>query len=786
MDTLPRLFLAARFLLLCFAALLVPGVADAQQVLSVSPNPSTPISVTATVGTNAASQTVGVSNSGRGALKWTVVQPGASWLSVSPTSGVNNGTLTLAFSTSGLAVSATPYQTTFTINSNGGTATVTVRVTIVAAAPPPLVAKCPANITVASPDGNAVVVTYTIPTPSGGTSPYTTSGLPPSGSSFPVTTTTVQVTARDSSQPQQTATCSFTVTVTASPPTGGTLYVTCPANKSVTSSTGSAVAVTYSATTEGGVAPVTVEYFPASGSLFPVGTTRVDVNARSSDGQSSWCSFTVTVTSSSPPPSQLVANCPANITASSANGGSVPVTYTIPTPSGGTPPYTTSGSPPSGSNFPVGTTTVTVTAQDSAQPPQTATCTFTVTVTNSAPPSTGVGPQPTTCPSGAVNIFPGSSIQNAVNQNPAAMTFCLKSGIHYVTSAVTPRTGIVFVGEYGASGPAILDGIGWATTDDTQAAFRVYDDPNDPNDPNTPVDNVTIQNLVIRNMPQYGIHGSHTRSANNWTIANNEIGPNKTGLMFAANSNIRNNYIHHNVGNPSSPIPGERGGGYLGQFASNTTFDRNEIAYNGPEQKVGLSVNVRFLNNFVHHNVKDGIWYDLNNNNSAVPLAAIIQGNRIEDNGANGIVFEISIGAEIANNTFRRNGEDAVLITVSQNAQIHDNVLEDNLGGVEYFLNCGSFAEGFDLKNNATHDNTIFVGTHTFYVNGFSHLSQCTSTDLAPYLNGTKNLTFSHNTYHVPSLSFTQYFLWEGFRIDWNQWRALPPGHDQDGFIVSP
>ena len=91
MDTLPRLFLAARFLLLCFVVLLVPGVAHAQQVLSVTPNPSTPISVQATFGTNATSQTVGISNSGRGALKWTVVQPAVAWLRISPTSGAACG-----------------------------------------------------------------------------------------------------------------------------------------------------------------------------------------------------------------------------------------------------------------------------------------------------------------------------------------------------------------------------------------------------------------------------------------------------------------------------------------------------------------------------------------------------------------------------------------------------------------------------------------------------------------------------------------------------------------------
>ena len=98
-----------------------------------------------------------------------------------------------------------------------------------------------------------------------------------------------------------------------------------------------------------------------------------------------------------------------------------------------------------------------------------------------------------------------------------------------------------------------------------------------------------------------------------------------------------------------------------------------------------------------------------------------------------------------------------MLITVSQNADIYNNVLDGNFGGIEYFLNCGSFSEGFDLRNNAAHDNTITVTTAVSqafgYANGFSHLSQCTANQLLPYVNGSKNLTFSHNTYHVPSLS---------------------------------
>jgi hypothetical protein len=613
---------------------------------------------------------------------------------VSPTSGVNNGTLTLTFNTSALAASSTPYTTTFGINSNGGSATITVNVTINAA-------------------------------------------------------------------------------------TTQTLTVTCPSNMTVFSSDGSAVAVNYSATTSGGQQPVTVTYTPPSGSMFSVGTGSVTVSAKSADNQTASCGFSVTVKWT------LVLTCPSNISATSSDNNPVPVTYTV-TLSGGQSP-TWSGVPASGSSFPVGSTPVSVTAQSGDG--QTASCGFFVNVTYTPPSSGGVGPQSTiTCPSsGVVNILPGTNnIQAMVDANGPGTTFCLKVGTFHLTSSVTPKPGDTFIGEFGT----ILDGTGWTTTDDSQAAFRVYDDPNDPNDPNTPVDNVTIRNLVIRNMPQYGIHGSHTRSANNWTITNNEIATNKFGVMFTSNSHVSNNYIHHNVGDPSSPTPGLRGGAYVGQYADNTILDSNEIAYNGPEQKVGLSVNVTFSNNFVHHNLGDGIWYDLNNNTNAAPLAAIIVGNRVEDNAHNGVVFEISIGATIANNQFRRNGEDAVLITVSQNAQIYNNVVDSNFGGIEYFLNCGSFSEGFDLKNNAAHDNVVTmtqtVSDNFGYMNGFSHLAQCTADQLLPYVNGSKNLTFSHNTYHVPSLSYTRYFLWDGWKT-WPMWQALTqPGHDSDGSIVSP
>jgi parallel beta-helix repeat protein len=374
------------------------------------------------------------------------------------------------------------------------------------------------------------------------------------------------------------------------------------------------------------------------------------------------------------------------------------------------------------------------------------------------------GPRATiTCPADAVNIAPDRAIQPLVNMSPGGTTFCLRAGVHRLSSSIQPKTGNTFVGEFGA----ILDGTGWSTTDPDAAAFKAL---------SVNVDYVTIRNLTIRNMPQHGITIYYLDS-DHWTIEYNEIANNKFGIEFAPNSTIRYNYIHHNVSStPTASRPAERGGGYLCQRCDNSVLEGNEIAYNGMEQKVANhSANVVFRNNFVHHNLADGIWYDTNPN-----AAALIDGNRVEDNGRDGVSFEASIGATIRNNTVRRNGDAAVFISMSQNAQIYNNSLEANLGGIEYFLNCDSLPGGEDVKNNAAHDNTVVVGTQSSaYASGFGSTS-CTSGQLTPYLNGAKKLTFSHNAYRVPSRAYDRYFLWGGWTF-WNDWQRL--GHDVEGSL---
>ena len=116
---------------------------------------------------------------------------------------------------------------------------------------------------------------------------------------------------------------------------------------------------------------------------------------------------------------------------------------------------------------------------------------------------------------GAIEIRPATSIQSIVNMHPGQTTFCLRAGVHQLTSSIRPKTGNIFVGEFGA----ILDGTGWTTADDTQAAFRAH---------NEDIDYVTIRNLVIRNMPQRGIQAFY-RMSDYWTIEYNEIAFNRYG-----------------------------------------------------------------------------------------------------------------------------------------------------------------------------------------------------------------------------------------------------------------
>jgi hypothetical protein len=168
------------------------------------------------------------------------------------------------------------------------------------------------------------------------------------------------------------STCAQTVTVV----DNVAPVVTCPANQTLSAGTNCNAIATYAANATDLCSTPTLSYSPASGSTLSSGVTTVTALATDVAGNSSTCSFTVTVTEVTPP--SII--CPANVTAAAGPGcvSTAIVTYSASMTdncAGGSIAF----SPTSGSTFSAGSSTVTATASDASG--NTAACTFTVTVT---------------------------------------------------------------------------------------------------------------------------------------------------------------------------------------------------------------------------------------------------------------------------------------------------------------------------------------------------------------------------------------------------------------------
>lgn len=158
--------------------------------------------------------------------------------------------------------------------------------------------------------------------------------------------------------------------------------VTCPADITVSNDPGTCGAVvTFSATATDNDEVSSLVYSTPSGSVFPVGTTTVTVTAYDPAGNSASCSFDVTVNDTEAP----MVSCPSDVTVSAAPGAaSAIVNYALPTAQDNCPGAGVSltGGLASGAAFPIGTTTVSYQATDASG--NTASCSFDVTVEETA------------------------------------------------------------------------------------------------------------------------------------------------------------------------------------------------------------------------------------------------------------------------------------------------------------------------------------------------------------------------------------------------------------------
>ncbi len=270
----------------------------------------------------------------------------------------------------------------------------------------PTLAGCPTNIVQnTDPSLCSAAVTFATPTATDACDgARTVTCTPPSGSTFPKGTTTVSCSASDTAG--NNSSCSFTVTVNDNQ---GPTLTGCPTNITLNTDTGACSAVaTFTPPTANDVCdgPRTVTCTPASGTAFPKGTTTVNCSASDTLGNTSSCSFTVTVNDNQGP----VVACPSpiSVTESSPGSGSATATFSVTANDICDGARTVTCTPPSGSSFSLGTTTVNCSASDTAG--NSGSCSFTVTVTQSCSIS---------CPTNIVtNNNPGQCGKNVTYTPP--------------------------------------------------------------------------------------------------------------------------------------------------------------------------------------------------------------------------------------------------------------------------------------------------------------------------------------------------------------------------------
>jgi hypothetical protein len=267
------------------------GASNTPQTVTVSlvvTAPATPtigyspasLNFTATQGgTNPSNQTVSITNTGTGTLSWSV-SDNATWLTLSPTSGTGNGSVTASVNLSGLA--AGTYNAAITIAGTGATntpQTVPVTLTVNTA---PTIRLSPTSLSFTATQGaaNPAAQTVNVTNTGGGTLTWTASDnaswLTLNTTSGTTTTETDPITVSINTSGMSAGTYNATITITAggAANTPQTVPVTLTLNPPATSS----ATLTWNANTESDLAGYKVYRATAPGAYgAPIATLQGNV-----------------------------------------------------------------------------------------------------------------------------------------------------------------------------------------------------------------------------------------------------------------------------------------------------------------------------------------------------------------------------------------------------------------------------------------------------------------------------------------------------------------------------
>lgn len=366
-------------------------------------------------------------------------------------------------------------------------------------------------------------------------------------------------------------------------------------------------------------------------------------------------------------------------------------------------------------------------------------------------PADTTPPPPPVCTGVTVNA--GTSIQSAVNGNPASTTFCLKAGT-YTQQTVVPKSGDRFLGEPGV----VMDGQGV-----TAMAFYAWNNAAWVND-------VTLKNIEIKNYNPPAQRGAVTFAADDtlnlaqrWILDSLNIHNNaNAGIWGGAHAQILRTQSHHN----GTLGVSAKGRGTLVD-GSSFTFNNNGCP-NNPGFESGGSKFVEtdslvVRNSTFSDNCGPGLWLDILNQHSD------LYGNTVERNYREGIVIEVGLpGHHIHNNTvvgngipvdpYRGNGwgwDAGIGIHETPNVEVDANTVTDNFNGIVIVQQCRTVAcgdpyappGGFIAHDVFVHDNVVTQRNNAGCDGAFAGGGVQDVGDTAIFTS--RNNVWVHNTYFL-------------------------------------
>ena len=311
-------------------------------------------------------------------------------------------------------------------DAHGNAASKSFHVTVTLTDTTPPVITVPADISTTTTVPAGKTVTFSASATDNIDGPITPTCAPASGATFPVATTTVTCSATDAHH--NTASKSFTVTVTLVDTTAPVVNAPADMTKEATSASGAVATFTATAhdNIDGDLVPTCV---PASGSTFPIGNTLDTCTATDSHGNKGTDTFHVIVQDTTKP----AISVPGDITATATSSLGAAVTF-APAPTAHDTvdgDITPSCTPGSGSSFALGTTKVTCTATDKHN--NSTSDSFNVTVKDTGAPVIQVPPK---------TVIEATAATGAVVTFTVTATDAIEGGITPVTC--TPASGATF------------------------------------------------------------------------------------------------------------------------------------------------------------------------------------------------------------------------------------------------------------------------------------------------------------------------------------------------------